>query len=586
MALPYPIASTQTDAKSPIDQQLMDAIRLNQEYLDTAVGAVGGAGIFNFRVNGNLSNLFGKLDQGLGKRLDGGIATNAVTFSKARLYLETMGTKGAVEIDVLRHKKLEHSIKEIVAQYSGTTQSVGRLGTSQNTQSIAQATADISTQTIDFVKSTLNIESITSVPEIDPIGGNGMLIVFSGTTLLDADYESLDYMNFTGCTNAANNGVFQIVQTNYNGLPSVVISNASGVEQLSAAGTGQLGLREYTYLASTDDDFVAGEEVTLSGHTDSNNNGTLLIYKTNQGGNNLWVKRYDSNWGASQASPAGTAKCSRYIYAFSAGVDATQYVVGEKAEMAGHTNSLNNGKFVIKRVNHTGNNLYISNYDGVVQAGAAGTVDTLRWLYSTPSDSSSDISVGDNVKFSGHTSANNDGTFEIKFVNRFAVNNIEVYNENGVAQGGAAGTHTTVYKILKFHTDLSANYTANKSKVLLEGIHSTSDDIIDEFDVVEVNRGGGANYNIVLDAEGLTAQTVAVGRVANEARSLFTSRPRIESPQERTFLGTTVGGLKRTMQVDDTATFDVGGVDADDILTMDILEVMTGDHSNLVLSLS
>ena len=36
MALPFPIAASQTDAKSPIDQQLMDALRLNQEFLDNA----------------------------------------------------------------------------------------------------------------------------------------------------------------------------------------------------------------------------------------------------------------------------------------------------------------------------------------------------------------------------------------------------------------------------------------------------------------------------------------------------------------------------------------------------------------------
>ena len=568
MALPYPINANQTDAKSPIDQQLMDAIRLNQEYLDSQLGTGSAGGIINFRVNGYLTRIKSILDLGAGKKVDGGIISAAVTFSQARLYLEKGGTSGALEVDVLRHKEIQHSIESITAQYQGTTQAIGRLGSSLSTQAISIATPVINTQLITKPKPAVNIETITS------IGSNQWLYTFSGTTLLDADYEVGDYITFSGCSNAANDGEFQIVYVNYDGLPSVVVTNGSGVEQVAAAGTGVLSLYEFTYLATVDDDIVTGEEIILAGHSAGGNNGTKTIYKTNQGGNNIWLKY---SGGAAQGAPAGTATCTRWVYVFSATPDDTQYIVGEKAEMAGHSSGANNGKFIIRRVNEGGNNIYVSNSAGVTQGGAAGTVNTLRWLYSTPTDSSADITAGDFVKFSGHSSANNDGLYEVKVVNRFTVNNLEIYNENGVAQGAPAGTHTTALKLINFREDFAADYIADTSKAALEGLVATGDDIVDEFDVKEINRGGFSNYNIVIYAPDLSLQAGAQGRVAREVRTIFIDRPRLETSQD---------GVIRNLQKDTGATFAAGGVDADTILTMDILEVPEGLPSTMVLSLA
>jgi hypothetical protein len=177
MPLPYPIAPSQTDAKSPIDQQLMDALRLNQEYLDTQIGGGGGAGLFTFRAAGLLINLAPQLVLGAGKKIDGALVIESTTLSRARLFLEKGGTGGALEVDVHRNVKLEHPIVEITAQYQQTTQNIGRVGSAINTQSIDLATPTISTQQITKPKAQNNIKSIIN------IGGNLWLYTFTGTTV-------------------------------------------------------------------------------------------------------------------------------------------------------------------------------------------------------------------------------------------------------------------------------------------------------------------------------------------------------------------------------------------------------------------
>lgn len=566
MALPFPINPNQTDAKSPIDQQLMDAIRLNQEFLDAQVGGGSAGGILNFRVNGLLRLIKPTLSSGGGKRLDGGIISNAVTFTQAKLYLEQGGNAGALEVDVLRHKELQHAIENVTAQYEGDTQAVGRLGSSINTQAISIATPVIDTQQITKPKSSVNIETIAA------LGNGNFLYVFSGLTPLDADYSIGDPIQFSGCTNALNDGEFAIVNINYDGLPSIIINNPSGVEQDAAAGTGDLSIYEYTFLASVDDDIVAGEEIILAGHTEPNNDGTKTIYKTNQAGNNIWVKHFG---GDTQGGVAGTATCTRWVYAFATTPDDTHYIVGEKAEFAGHTSGANDGKFLIKRINEAGNNLYVTNSAGVSQGGAGGTTDTLRWLYSTADDPSTDVTALDKIIMLGHTNPLNDGTFTVQFVKRFAINNLEVYNEDGIAQVGIAGTYESTLRLINFKEDFATSFIVTTSKVAIEGLTSSSG-LVPEREVLEINRGGGANFNIVLDAEEIPLQTVTSGRVAREVRTIFNQRPKLDTANE---------GIVRNLQKDDGATFALGGVEANTILTLDIISIPDGDPQTMVLSL-
>lgn len=568
MALPFPISSTQTDAKSPIDQQLMDAIRLDLDYLDSQIGGGGGGAASTFRVNGPLYPIRGRLAYGAGKKLDGALVLAATTFTRCRLSLLKGGTSGTLEVDVNRHIAVNHPITQITAQYQGNTQSIGRLGTALNTQSIGVATPTISTQQISLVKAALNIRSIIN------IGGNNWLYTFTGTTLLDADYVIGDSMLFAGASNANNNGEKVITQVNYDGLPSVVVSNATGVEQVTATGTGVLSMYSYVYAATVNANFAAGEQVIFAGHTTAGNNGTKTIYATNLAANNIVTKH---TGGAAQAGVLGTAACTRWTYSYSAAPDNTHYVVGESALFASHTTGANNGTFPIRAVNSGGNNIVVTNAAGVTQAGAAGNVNTLRWLYATTASVAADISVGDDVELTSHTTPANNGLFEVKFVGRFAANNIEIYNAAGVAQAGVAGVITTALKLAWFETDYSADYLANSSKVLLEGLKSQTDNLGLEFPVSQVNRGGGVNYNVVIYAVDLDLQGGAAGRVAAEARSIFTTTPKIAIDQ---------AGRVRNYQYDSGAVFAAGPIPADSLLSMDIVSLPSGLPETLLLSLS
>lgn len=568
MALPFPISSTQTDAKSPIDQQLMDAIRLDLNYLDSQIGGGGGGGASTFRANGPLYPLRNRLAYGAGTKVDGALVLAATTFTRCRMSLLKGGTSGTLEVDVRRHIAVNHAVTRITAQNQSSTQSIGRLGTALNTQSVGVATPTISTQQITLVKSALNIRSIMN------IGGNNWLYTFTGTTLLDADYQIGDSMLFAGATNANNNGEKVITQVNYDGLPSVVVSSATGVEQVTATGTGILSMYSYVYSASVNANFAVGESVIFAGHTTAGNNGTKTIYAVNLAANNIVTKH---TAGAAQAGVLGTAACSRWIYSYAAAPDNTHYVVGESALFASHTTAANNGTFVIRAVNSGGNNIVITNTAGVTQAGAAGNVNTLRWLYAAPASLAADISVGDKVELTSHTTPANNGLFEVKFVSRFAANNIEIYNASGVAQAGIAGVITTVRKVVWFETDQAAAYSAGTSKVLLEGLKSQTDNLGLEFSVLQINRGGGSNFNIVIYAEYLSLQGGAAGRVVTEARSIFTTTPKITVAQTNRI---------RNFQFDSSAVFAAGPIPADSLLCMDILQLPLGLPETLLLSLS
>ena len=570
MSLPFPIASTQTDAKSPIDQQLMDAIRLDLDYLNTQVSlpSGGSGGITTFRVNGPIYHLRDRLINGAGKKLDGAIVMNASTFTAAKLSLLKGGTLGDLEVDVKRNLIIDHPVVQVTAQYSGATQSIGKLGSPLSTQSVTTATPDISTQQITNVKPSLNIRSIIN------IGGNNWLYTFTGGTLLDSDYEIGDSILFAGATSTNNNGEKTITQVNFDGLPSVVVVNATGVEQTTVTGTGILSMYSYEYLATVSTEFNAGEPVNFTSHTFAGNNGLKTIYAINSGANNIVCKFAG---GQTQGGVAGTAACTRWVYAYAAPLDDTQYIVGESALFASHTSANNNGTYTIVKVNSGGDNLYVINSTGVNQAGAAGNVNTNRWIYNCPSDPITDITVGDFIELAGHTSGGNNGLFEVKFVNRFAGSNIEIFNPAGVLQAGVVGTHVTALKVVWFDTDFSASYLIDFSNVLLEGLKSQGSNLAHEFLVKEINRGGFSNYNIVIYAEYLGLQDGASGRVATEARSIFTVRPKITTGQ---------AGQVRNYKKDTTATFTTDTIPVDSLLTMDIVTIPDGYPETVLMSLS
>lgn len=521
MALPYPIANTQTDAKSPIDDNLMDSIREDLDYLDGQVtgGIVAG---FNWNVTGKirkLANWKAGVDM---------IALNsAFTPLTCRAAIRksgignVYGSSGSLSFDIRRITRPKTPIIEIANQYDAATQSVARIAPALSTQSIARSTAQIATQNITKVKSSIGIDSIIQVQ-----GTNKWRINLSSA--VDSDWVPYNagatvYITVSSATNSNNNGVFAIVEVDQSGYRSIVVTNSSGVAQTLPAGTVDLMLFSYNFVNPVSSEFAANEFFTAASHSAGGNNGNFIIYKTNQLGNNIWV--YNPS-GAEQAGVAGNANVTRWIYTLSSAADSLDFIVGETAKFSGHTSGLNDGNLTILAVNSGGNNIKVTNLVGVAQASPAGTIDSNRFVYALPTDPSSQVSVGDYVRFTSHTSSANDGIFQVKRINRSG-NNLVIYNTGGVNQAGIAGTTATTRKLVKFETDQSSVYSTDSYIEIVgcpDSIYNRGDRKA-QWRVLQVNRGGGSAYNVVIDAGYGSEQASPAGYVWLEMKSIFNTKP-------------------------------------------------------------
>lgn len=119
MALSFPIVANQTDAKSPVADQLMDAIRQNLEALDLKTWS--GGGVFEFKVSGELSVLNGRLPF---RRIDGAFVSSARTLTSYAVYLEIGGQSGTLEVDIRKYKTPRTPIIGIDDQYSASINSI------------------------------------------------------------------------------------------------------------------------------------------------------------------------------------------------------------------------------------------------------------------------------------------------------------------------------------------------------------------------------------------------------------------------------------------------------------------------------
>lgn len=561
MALPYPIALSQVDAKSPVDDNLMTSIKYDLEYLDSLFS--GGNYNFSFGLDGDLGYA-----AGFKRAVDTVPLYKEFQPNTCRFGLRRSGTGGQLQIDIRKHNVVKIPITGIDHQLDLLTQSITNIAPALATQAITLQAPSISTQSITFAKSAINVTSIIAVP----FG----LIRYNLASAPDSDWAIGDSVTFAGCTNAANNGTFTIVEINQSGGSNVVISNSLGVAQTTAAGNAQLQLMSYNFTNPVSSEFVAGEQAVFATHTSANNNGTLTIYAINQAGNNIWVKK--SN-GVTQAGVAGTAQVGRWKYTYTLPVSTTDFVVGESAKMASHTSALNNGNFRITAINSGGNNLVVYNPAGVAQGAAAGTANTNRWIYSLPSNPSSSISVGQTAQLENHTTAANNGIFSVKEVNRSSLNNIVIYNESGATQAGIAGNARHTRKLIKFASDQSANFT------LLSYIEMTDtpdylyskQDGRSPYRVLEINRGGGANYNVVIDASGGTLQSSPAGYVQTEMKSIFNSAPILSNDK--------TGLTANDWLVAETVDFISQTFPENTVLGLYILQMPTGNPIDLKVSL-
>lgn len=561
MALPFPISASQTDAKSPVDDNLMDSIRQDLDYLDSLFSG------------GNYTFSFG-LDGALGYAANFKRAVDTVPLYKdfipntCRFGLRQSGLSGNLTIDIRRHNVCKIPITGIDHQYDQSTQSISNIAPALATQSITLATPTINTQSITFAKSAINVNSIILVPA----GG----VRYNLASAPDSDWAIGDSVTFTGCTNAANNGTFTIIEVNQSGFPSVVVSNGSGVAQTSAAGTAQLQLMSYNFTNPVSTQFVAGEQAVFASHTSANNNGTLTIYAINQAGNNIWVKK--SN-GVTQGSAAGNASVGRWVFTYSSAVSTPDFTVGETAKMASHTNALNNGNFRITAINSGGNNIVVYNPAGVAQGAAAGNANTNRWIYAQPIDPSTQFTVGQFAQMENHTTAANNGRFEVKQLNRSATNNVVIFNEAGVAQAGVAGNTRHTRKLIKFASDQSSVFTTSS---FIETVDTESwlynlADGRSPFQVLQVNRGGGSNYNVVIDYFGAPSQASPTGYVMTEMKSIFNSPPSLSMD---------LTGLEPNCWIKTSSTnFINQTIPANTSLGLYILEMPTGSPEDLKVTL-
>lgn len=574
------IVPDQVDAKSPIDEQLMEAIRQDLYDLDAAIAAAG-AFDYQFKLNGYLKPL---TPDGVAfvprRRIDGSMISKATTFTSCRAVLEQPGSSGTLEVDVRRYTRPNVALAGLEYLYSEAISSIGRVGSSLSTQSIARTTSQISTQSISAWKTQLSIQSITPLPNTNNIFDDEAytdLVVVSLNGTVDSDWVAdSDSVILAGCDDAANDGTFVIRATNVGGGNNVLISNASAVLQAGSNGTCDLGAWKLEFVNPVNSEFTAGEVATLASHTDPLNNGARTIYAINQGGNNIIIK---SATMVAQGGAAGNANANRWKYALSSAASATDYVVGENALMASHSSGVNDGSFPITAVNSGGNNICVYNASGAAQGGAAGTIDTQRWTYVLPTDPSSEVSVGHKIWTQTTTADGNKGEFVVKEVNRAAGNNLVVYNTAGVTQGGSVGTIQTSRVKVKFAAS-QASYITTSSRVALYGLPpkalTVASPLDDEYDVLEVNRGGGANYNVVVNMY-LAVEAGACGRLTLESKSLFDTRPSISV--------TDMAGNWGSVSSNAVLNATQASIPANTLVMLDLLQIPRGAAKNLTVQL-
>ncbi len=509
------LADAEVDAKSPMDDLLWAKVQDDLDDLDSRVIAAGSSP-HHFILNGKLSNLADQY-----RSVAQAVVMKETQLSQFRACLKKSGTAGLLALDIRKTTSPKTVITAISHQYTAATSSIARKGSSLPTQSISRATSQISTQSITHAKAANNVQSIILLGTVDNLGTN--IVQYNLASSIDSDTLVGDSVVFASCTTGANNVTGTILEKNRGGGNNLVISNAAGVAQTGVAGTAQIKIMSYNFTNPVDAYFIAGYSAKFASHTSGNNDGDLTIYAVNSGGNNLWIK---NSTGVVQGGAAGTADTNLFKYNMTTSVSTTDYIVGEKALAASHTSPADDGALYITHVNLGGNNVVLHVQGGVTQAGILGSVNTNRWIYNLPTDPTSQVSVSDTMYMSGHTNVLNDGTFTVMAV---TASTVVVYNLSGVAQASTPGNVYTTKKLVQFASDQSAVYTTN-SFIEMAGC---ADPLYNyyytraPFRVLQVNRGGGSNYNVVIDNPTAPVQSSPAGYVQLEMKSVFNTAPSI-----------------------------------------------------------
>ena len=501
------LAAEEIDAKSPLDDALFEKIKDNEDDLDSRVITAGNSP-FVWEVGGPLRSL-----AQFKRSVAFGLVNKEFTPSVCRFMLKKSGTSGNLAFDIRQHTRVNLPVQSIAYQYYATTQSIARVS-GVSTQSITRATAQVSTQSITFAKAALNVQSIIAVAGADRWRYN-----FDSAP--DADYAIGYHITFSSCTAGGNNGTFVIKEINQSGGWNVVIENASGASQGGAAGTGQLQVMSYNFTNPVNAQFVVGELAAFASHTSGLNDGNFQIVAVNSGGNNVWVI---NSVGIAQGGAAGNMNVHRWVYAFSTAANTAIFIADQTCGFASHTNAANDGSFLIKEVNSGGNNIIVYNTAGVAQGAAAGTSTPFHWVYSLDVNPTGDALVGDTIFLDGHSSSANDGILTVSVVSS---STLTFYNVSGATQGGVGGEARSTRMIVALASDQSAVFTTD-SFIEMTGCPSAYFNAAPHrapFPVLQINRGGGANYNLVVDVPRASRHSQAAGMVATEMKSIFTTAP-------------------------------------------------------------
>jgi len=513
MALEPEILPEQTDAKSPIDQDLMDGIRLNLERVSDEVTLAKGPDV-SFRVNGNLSVLNLGSTPETGVEIDGAFVAQESIVQNATVYLAKQGAGGTLEINVKRLKYLSRSISGIKNIFTANTESVARGSGALPTQSITKAESDLATLSVSYSKGTISIDSIIQV------NGSQLFRINLEDPLdaLDEDYIVGKYINVTGTDSAANVGFFEIKEINKDTGKNIIVENVAGVAQTNVNGSIQLLLVSYTFVSIVPDNFAAGENFVANGHIDGSNDGTLEIYKKNIGGNNIQV--FIQTALVNQVGAGGQCEILRYQYNFLTAVLGA-FEVGEIAEFTSHSSVVNDGSFEIKQVNNNfGDNIVVYNPTGTLQPVVSGDVNTNRFVYALDVDPAGFFVEGDIAIFTGHDNVLNDGSFSVVDVKYLATNNIVVYNPNGINQLTPNGITDHAEKAITFFEDFSEDFQIDKSSVNISNTFNAIND--GDFIVKDINRAAVSPFNIVCELTSGILQENPDGQITSETRSIFT----------------------------------------------------------------
>ena len=422
--------------------------------LQSSISALSGGSsspVFQWNINGSLNLLGSSI-----KRIDGSSSYKSFIPTAVKAICQKGGLTGTLTIDVRKHQSLNAPVVSIMPVFQATLSSVAATTTAISTQSIVANNSSLATQSVSRFKSALSVQSIVKTQAT-----NGWKYNFSGA-LLDSDYQVGKYVVVSGCSNAANNGTFQIVEVNHGNFPSIVVTNASGVTQTTAVGTVDLQLFSFNFLSAVPSDFVSGDSFIASSHTSANNNGTFTIYKINQSGNNL-LAYIDA--GVVQGTVTGSINSCLWKYTYASAVSSTYFVVGQKAKMASHTTAANNGNFTIRGLNVSGNNIVVYNPAGVAQASVTGNASSNLWIMNFSSSPVGLISANDYVKFEGSSTTANNGTFQALSV---GANYVVVYNESGAVQSSSGTGFTTKFKATMNSTTASLGITTDSKVEFLQ----------------------------------------------------------------------------------------------------------------------